>query len=260
MFDEFLKNCPIQDKIKPSKKRVKNNIAALNSLIETEEGTMTKRKFRLKPLLIIAITILSLSLITAAAANAVTQGGLVRFFMGGREIEGEYYDYVDKKGYRQVYFGATIPLYERNFAVIYDVDAPRGENVRVLTKETDPDFFEKLLLLSKARDASWEGVAPISEDKGMELYGQPVNEKYPAPKNFGLELKDSELGVYHFEYVTERGSTGLCSGYLGGHFMNSGAAYGMPSGAGTFGKDEYDFENETRKYNYSFYYYVGKEE
>ena len=258
MFDDFLKECPLEDEIKPSKKRVQKNIAALNSFIEMEEGIMTKHKFRLKPLLIIAITILSLSLITAAAAYTVTQGGLVRFFMGGKEIEGEYYDYVDKDGFRHISFGAEMPLFARNYAIIYDVDAPQEERVRVITAETDPDFFERLILLSKARDKVGESVEPSTEDPGAAQLSE--NLKYPMPADFGLALKDSELGVYSLEYVKESGVTVYCSGMLGGRFMSSGAAYGKPSGTEA-GGDEHslDFENETQSCKYSIYYYVGKE-
>lgn len=76
MFDEFLKDCPMNDEIKPSKKRVKKNIAALRSLIETEESTMTKRKFRLKPLIIAVAVIAGLSVITGAV-SIIRQGGFL---------------------------------------------------------------------------------------------------------------------------------------------------------------------------------------
>lgn len=71
MFDEFFRHCHPNDELKPSKKRVSKNIAAVKSLIETEGESMTKRKFKLKPLIIAA----------AAAAVAMLVGfttGVVR--------------------------------------------------------------------------------------------------------------------------------------------------------------------------------------
>ena len=254
MFDEFLKNCPMEDEIKPSKERVKNNIDALNSLIETEEGNMTKRGFRLKPLLIAAVmTVISLSLVTVS--YAATQNSVIHFVMGGRMIEGEYYDYVDKDGFRHISFGAALPIDAEDFAVIYDVDAPKGENVRVITDETDPDFMEKLRLFKAADYNVWKGARNAANKTG------PKSEKYTPlkPENFGLVLKDSEICTFqlyskgnfeeNFEYYSRT---------LDGKFMHTGAAEGMRS---EFRREysNYDYVNRTKTFKITFYYYVGKE-
>lgn len=69
MFDDFLRNCKPEDEIKPSKKRVKKNVAALRLLIEKDDNSMTKRKFRLKPSIIVVIAVIAgLSVITGAAS------------------------------------------------------------------------------------------------------------------------------------------------------------------------------------------------
>ena len=261
MFDEFLKNCPMEDKLKPSKRRVKKNTAALNSLIETEEGNMTIRKLKLKPLLIVAIIIISLSLITAAAAASLhSRYSVVNFVMEGKNIEGKYYDYVDLKGFRHVSFSAVMPIYEENFAIIYDIDAPEGENVRVLTDETDPDFMNNLRLLREARKKIWDGVEPTGENPA--LYKLPDDRKYPEPEDFGIVLKDSEFCSYSLGYVTQYDGFDLYDGTLGGEFMHTGAAYGKPNGTSDDAapnKCTYDWENETKTFRHSFYYYVGKE-
>lgn len=259
MFDEFLKNCPMAEEIHPSKKRIKKNIAALKSLIETKEVSMTKRKFRSKNLVIAAvITIISMvSLFTVA--NAVTQGAVVKFFMGGEEVEGEYYDYVDNDGFRHISFGAVLPIYEENFAIIYDVDAPQGENVHVITDETNPDFMEKLRLYREAGDKVMAAAHEAAEQTGIT--DQSGNFKMPDPEDFGLVFKDSELCVFRLGFVTASDFS-LYDGELGGKFMYTGAAAKKPSGSG--GKDapnvcDYDWENETKTFKHTFYYYAGEE-
>ena len=229
MFDEFLKSCHMEDEIKPSKKRVQKNIAALNSLIETEEGTVTKRRFGLEPLLIAAVmTVISLSLVTAA--YAATQNSAINFVMGGRAVEGECYDYVDQKGFRHISFSAELPIYVENFVVIYDIDAPKGESVRVITEETDPDFIEKL-----------------------RSYLESLNDHHPAdPEEFGLVFKDSEFCTYTWMYSP--GHWG--GGELCGNFRYLEAADGKSPHL----SEEYsnfDHKKGTKIFRETFYYYVG---
>ncbi len=254
MFDEFLSNCPMEDEIKPSKRRVKNNIAALNSLIEKNESLMTNRRFRFKPLIIAAV-ITAFSMVSILTVNAATQGAVVRFFMGDKEIKGEFYDYVDKDGFRRVSFGAVLPINEENFAIIYDVDAPQGENVRVITEETDPDFFEKLRLHREANDKAWMDAVNASEQNRS---GNPV---HPEPEDFGLVFKDSEFCSFHMGYIAGS-NVRFYGGTFGGKFMNMGAAKDKPSGFGSKNEPNEcsrDPENGTKTYKETFYYYVGKE-
>lgn len=279
MFDDFLRNCPPEDEIKPSKERVEKNIAAVMSLIEKEESSMTKRRFYLKPL-VIAAAIAVFSALTLVTVNAAMQGGVVKFFMGGKEIEGEFYDYVDGDGYRRISFGAVMPLYERNFAVIYDVDAPQEEAVRVITDETDREFMDKIRSLKETEDNYWgerdawieangltkedlsDPDSKYNDDPNFDKSTEPV---YPEPEDFGLVFKDSELCVYSLGYLTQYdGFSG--DGTLGGNFLHTGTAYGHPSGSGSnaFGDEDdggcyYDYENETQTYKYQIYYYAGKQ-
>ncbi|MCH5208164.1 MAG: hypothetical protein J1F04_04720 [Oscillospiraceae bacterium] len=237
MFDEFLRNCQPEDEIKPSKERVEKNISAVMSLIETkdaEENDMTKRKVRLKPL-IIAAAIAIFSGVLLLSVSAAIQVSTVNFFMGGMELDGEYYDYVDIKGFRQVSFSAVLPIDENNFAIIYDVDAPMGENVRVITDETDPDFMDKLRRYQKA----------INGDSGIPGGTADI-------WDFGITLKESELLTYRL--ATSNSSFG---GTRGGNFMHTGAADGKSSGVSE--EYTYDFENQTKTFKQTFYYYVGKE-
>ena len=233
MFEDFLKNCPMEDEIKPSKKRVRKNIAALSSLIETEEKNVTKRKFRLKPLIIAAV-IAILSGVSLLSASAAIQANIVNFFMGGEELEGEYSDYVDGKGYRHITFSAVLPMDEENYAIIYDVEAPQGENVRVITDETDPGFMERL--------RRWRSY----------LYSPEVNAIECEPDDFGLVLKESELCEYE---LTER-----TDGYVhGGGGMFGGEFRALRKDSEITERYRYDYENNTKTLTVTFYYYVGKE-
>lgn len=259
MSDEFLKEYVLKAEKSLSKKRVKKNIAAVKLLIEKEDNSMTQRKFRSKRLIIaVAVTIISMvSLFTAA--NAATQGAVIKFFMGGEEIEGEYYDYVDDKGFRHVSFGAVLPIYEENFAIIYDVDAPHGENVHIITEETDSDFMENLRLYKKAQDEVREAANKAVDQTGIT--DQSGKFTMPDPEDFGLVFKDSELCVFRLGFVT-KSDFDLYDGELGGRFMQTGAAETMPSGHG--GENDpnvcnYDWESETKTFKHTFYYYVGKD-
>ena len=251
MFDEFLRNSTMEDEVKPSKKRVKKNIAAVNSLINMEEGYMTKRRFRLKPLIIAAVIII-LSAVSLLTVNAATQGEWVRFFLRGEEIEGEYYDYIDEDGNRQISFSAVLPIDAENFAVIYDVDAPLGENVRVITDETDPDFMEKLRLYKDADFNVGEAARKAALQPGEARITQYTP---PDLEDFGLVFKDSEICTYQL-YIEENSE--YYSQILDGKFMHTGAAEGKPSGFER-SYSHYDRENGTRTFKVKFYYYVGKE-
>ena len=193
---------------------------------------MTKRKHKTKRLVAAAITVFTL-LSVFTVANAATEGSVVRFFMGGREIEGDYGDHVDREGFRHITFNAVIPIDADNFAVIYDVDKPWGENVRVITEEADPEFVERLRLYHK-------GIC---------------DETYVKPEDFGLVFKDSEICSYRFESGTDR-----LGGFLGGNFLN---AVKPPDGkvtkVGSGGEIEYDTENATKTFKETICYYVGKE-
>ena len=243
MFDDFLKNCPMEDEIKPSKKRVRKNIAAFSSLIETEEKNVTKRKIRLKPLIIAAV-IAVLSGVSLMSACAAIQETMVRFFMGGKEIEGGYSDYVDGRGYRHITFSTVLPMDEENFAVIIDVDAPQGENVRVLTDEPYRDLMEKIRMCHEANADHWR-----------EYGDHPCQHDGFAVEDF-VGLKDSEFCEYEWsertdEYVQSGG------GCFGGKVSRTGAA--MKKSSEYSAHYDYDHENNTKTLTVTFYYYVGNE-
>lgn len=228
MYDEFLKNCPMEDAIMPSEKRVKESISAVFSLIEAEGKA--KRKFKAKRILVTAlISVVSIFLLLTAV-NAATEGGVIKFIMGGKELEGDYNDYVDGKGFRHISFSAVLPIDENNFAVIYDVDKPWGENVRVITEETDPEFMERLRL----------------------YLIEHIHDPDTAPEDFGMVFKDNELCTYHWSFDLSSHWGGF-----GGNFLSEGNALNGPSGHSE--EFEYDHENGTKNYRVKFIYYVGKE-
>lgn len=229
---------------------------------------MTKRKRRLKPL-IIAAAVMIFMLALVVTVNAATEGGLVKFFMGGREIEGDYDDYVDHEGFRHITFSAVIPIDADNFAVVYDVDKPWGENVRVITEEADPEFIGNI---RKFRDASdkfsrdldaWYDEHNITQEDIRDLNSEfnktfnsaeAVGRPCPDPEDFGLVFKDSELCSYRFVNGEVRSG-----GFLGGKFMDMGNASGKPTEVGKSGKIKYDPENGTKTFKETILFYVGKE-
>lgn len=261
MFDEIFRHCHPNNEIKPSKKRVSKNIAAVKSLIETEGELMTKRKLKLKPLIITA-AIITASVVSLLTVNAASGGAVVKFFMGGEEIEGGYRDYVDHDGYRHVSFGATVPI-EEYCAIIFDVDAPSEEAVRVITKDTDPDFIDRLRQYREAKVKFWEtaNVVEVTSDD-VTIKSAEVGEG-PEPEDFGLVFKDSELCSYRYNHFTEDGEFfgGGGGGELGGEFRRMGVAEGHPSGSGDPDPRDghIDYESGTIFLYSSFYYYVGKE-
>lgn len=237
---------------------------------------MTKRKRRLKPL-IIAAAVMIFMLALVVTVNAATEGGLVKFFMGGKEIEGDYIDYVDHKGYRHISFSATLPIYEENFAIIFDVDAPCEEAVRVITDDTDREFMDRIRQYREAEEKffkdlkAWYAENNITKEDREDpekprifeiqpaeaLLGRP----FPEPEDFGLVFKESELCEYRLGYITYGDGFDLKEGEFGGEFMLTGAAWGHPSGSDDEYPNEcyYDWENEIKTFRISYFYYVGKE-
>lgn len=203
-------------------------------------GFKAKKRARLKPLMIAAAAVVA-SAATLFTVNAATDGNLVKFLFKGNEYEGDTYDYVDHNGFRHIGFEVKVPVFEDNYAIIYDVDAPQGENVRVITEESDPELMAKIKAYAAAR------------------FNSNVNYK-----DFGIVLKDSELCEYSVGYMDEEHAHNQ-QGSFGGEFMRTGAAAGKPSGGncgetdGTF--YEWDFENEKyyemKTIRQSIYYYVG---
>lgn len=223
------------DKLAPQK----SDDELLRAVLSGEaEGTAAKRKFRSKPLFIAAVIIIT-SVATLLTVNAATQGAVVKFFMGGEKLEGSYDDHVDKKGFRHITFEAVLPIYEESYAIIYDIDEPRKDAVRVLTDDTAPEFMEKLRQYDEV--AFKCSALPDSED-------------------FGLVFKDSEKCIYNLRYTAD-GGFDFHGGSLGGKFMHTGAAEEHRSGV-VIKKDSgdvADWGNETTTLTISIYYYVGKE-
>ena len=217
MFDDFLRNCRPEDEMKPSEKRVEKNIASLKALIGKEEKNAPKRKFRFKPLIAAAV-IAIFSGVSLLSASAAIQTYTVDLFMGGREIEGEYSDYVDGKGFRHITFSAVLPMDEENYAIIYDIDAPEGENVRVLTDEEYRDLMEKIRMYHEANN-----------DHFREYGTHPCQHDGIAFEDFGIVLKDSEYCSYEWMERTEDGHVSGGGGGLGGEFLHMGAALKGPS-------------------------------
>ena len=201
---------------------------------------MEKRKLNVKKRIIMLSVLIMITALIAVMANAAGDSGLVKFLFNGKEYSGGIYDYIDEDGFRHVGYEVELPTYEENYAIIFDADAPSGENIRAITEETDPEFFEKL-----------------------GLYHEAFSKGPADPEDFGLLLKDNELCTYRIGTLTN----GSC-GSFGGEFMRVGAAADKPSGIGEINDDkksgvfyDWDFENETyfetKICRDGIFYYVG---
>lgn len=229
---------------------------------------MVKRKLRSKTLLITAVVVIFV-LASLVTANAATQGNVVKFFMGGKEVEGDYNDYVDSEGFRHVTFSAVIPIEADNFAVVYDVDKPWGGNVRVITEEVDPEFIQKIRQYRDASDEFFKDLKVWYEENNiakedMEDPDSEFNKTYnsteavgrpcPEPEDFGLVFKDSEFCSYRFANGSDR-----LGGFLGGNFMDTDKPDGKPIKFGSGGEIEYNLEAGTKTFKETICYYVGNE-
>lgn len=233
MFDDFFSSCKLYDEAKPSKKRVSKNIAAVRSLIDSEtEGnsmTTTKRKIKIKPLIIAAAAVAA-SMAMLFTVNAATDGNLVKFLFNGEEYSGDTYDYVDKNGVRHLTFDSVVPIEAETYAVIFDADEPDQEKaVRVLTEESDPDFFEKLR-------AHQEKSEQIREERNALKESGVSEDELPEfldIEDFGIVLKDREICAYDMKLQGE-------NTYTCGAFIATNSAEDWQIGVSSSGCFDYD--------------------
>lgn len=244
-----------------------------------------RRKTHLKPLIIAAAAVVA-STATLFTVNASMEGNLVRFFVGGKEVEGSHRDYVDHDGYRHVTFEAVVPLEFNNYALIVDVDADNDEFVRVFTEDTDPEFMNKLRQYHAANEdwgrkisevydkvCTWKGVdyKTINNFSVLEqIYDEAVaagafdpseRPKYIEPEDFGIVLTDSEELIWEFyETYTDSNGVEMCHGNSGsysGKFKYSKAP--GRKNYSSIGAKNHDYENNTKTIVISYVFYVGKD-
>lgn len=243
MFDDFFSNCKPTDEVKPSKKRVYKNIAAVRSLIdsETEGNTMTKRKLRIKPLIIAAAAVVAMTA-TLFTVNAATDGNLVKFLFNGEEYSGDTYDYVDEDGVRHLTFDSVVPIEAETYAVIFDTDEPDQEKaVRVLTEESDPDFFEKLRAHEEGSMQIWEERNALRES-GVSEDELP---EFLDIEDYGIVLKDREICAYDMKLQDE-------NRYQCGAFISTKSAEDWQIGVSSSGHLNYDNGTKTIHWDITF--------
>lgn len=169
----------------------------------------------------------------------------------GKEIEGSYRDYVDHDGYRNVSFDAILPVEAENYAVIFDSEAPNYEDaVRVLTDESDPEFFESL----RQYHAEFERIG--QERNALMDAGGDENDlpEYREAEEFGLISKDSEVCCWNIEFLEDGRKQGGC-GAFGGKLKTTGTAEGRPP---KYSKSEnIDYDNGTKSVHLEVKYYMG---
>lgn len=243
MFEEFFSKCKLHDEVKPSKKRVNKNIAAVRSLIdsETEGNTMTKRKIRIKPLIIAAAAVAAMTA-TLFTVNAASGGNLVKFLFNGEEYNGDTYDYVDEDGVRHLTFDSIVPIEAETYAVIFDADEPDQEKaVRVLTEESDPDFFEKLR-------AHYEKNRQIREERNALMESGVSEDELPEfldIEDYGIVLKDREICAYDMKLQDE-------NRYHCGAFIATKSAEDWRIGVSSSGHFNYDNGTKTIHWEITF--------
>lgn len=221
------------------------------SAIEKAGVRPAKRKRYFKPLMIAAAVIIFGALFTASA----TRGNFVKFFAGGKEVEGEYRDYVDHDGYRHVSFEAVVPIDLENYAILIDVDEPDYEKaVQVFTEENAPELFERIA------ENYYEHDKIERERNALKAAGVPEDELPVLYYNLdlGIEMKFSEYLAWswHESYYDDNGKewkTGW-SGTKGGEFMS---VSGKSSECRSYTKSHK--EDGTRTIREEFYYYVGEQ-
>lgn len=164
MFDDFLRNCKPEDEIKPSKKRVKKNVAALRSLVEKEENSMAKRKFKHKPLIIAAAVIAGLSLITGAAV-IIHENGF--YFDKGHNPGIDYFVMIAENAdgapetIERICYDYNLPSRYKEFDS-YTTEDQEAVN-RFYTNETESDCFGILIIIQSTK-RSFTNPVIVGED------------------------------------------------------------------------------------------------
>ena len=86
------------------------------------------------------IAVLAVCLSMNAAAKKVS-GEKVTFSIREQEYQGEFIDEIDSRGNRHIEFISYLPINMSNYAMIIDVDAPVGDNIKIID---DVDTLDEL--------------------------------------------------------------------------------------------------------------------
>lgn len=212
-----------------------------NSAIEKAGVRPAKRKRYFKPLMIAAAAVVA-SAATLFTVNAATDGNLVKFLFNDEEYSGDTYDYVDEDGVRHVTFDAVVPIEVDTYAVIFDADEPDQEKaVRVLTEESDPDFFEKLRAHYEKSMQIWEERNALRES-GVSEDELP---EFLDIEDYGIVLKDREICAYDMKLQGE-------NEYHCGAFIATKSAEDWQIGVSSSGHLNYDNGTKTIHWEITF--------
>ncbi len=160
-------------------------------------------------------------------AQAAVSGKKMTFIIRGQEYLGEYIDEIDSRGYRHIEFISDVPIDMSNYAVAINVDAPVGENIKVID---DEETLEKFGCFANGVESSFEAA-------DNEIYYYTRKEIIPVSEN-PADDRIHEWG-----------------GIRGGEFMRKGEAAHKSSDAPVFW--DYDYENGTMRVTLKVDYYVG---
>lgn len=171
-----------------------------------------------------AIAVFALIVVLAVCfsikAAAAESGEKLTLNVGGRELQGEYIDETNSRGYRHIKFTSYVPIDMLNYAMIINVDAPVGENIKVID---DAETLDKFGCVAEGVENSFE-------------------------------VADNEVAFFT-RTETADGRTHDWGGVQGGEFRATGEAAHKSSDESL--NFDYDYENGITRVTYELNYYAG---
>lgn len=154
---------------------------------------MTKsKKFFFSTVVVFAL-IAVLAVCLPKNATAKVNGEKVTFSIRGQEYQGEFSDEIDSRGNHHIEFISYLPINMSNYAVVVDVDAPVGDNIKIIDDdETLDELFGKFS----------EGTQHNYEVTDSEFCFYTRREIVHPEDHPDEDWKAQWLGVYMGELVT----------------------------------------------------------
>lgn len=190
---------------------------------------MTKTKKNIFSAIAVFALIAVLAVCFSINASAAVSGEKLTFSIRGQEMQGEYIDEINSRGYRHIEFISYVPIDMSNYAVIINVDAPFGKNIRVIDDEETLEKFG-------------------NHEKGVEN---------------SFEVADNEICYFERKevYVKENSADDWVhewGGTRGGEFLRTGKApFNCFNNTVQSIDYDYDYDNGIMRVTFKMNYYVG---
>lgn len=188
---------------------------------------MTKTKKIIFSAIAVFSVIAVLAVCFSIKGAAAVSGEKLTFSVRGQELQGEYIDEINSRGYRHIEFISYVPTDMSDYAVIINVDAPVGENIKV-----------------------------IDDEKTLDKFGCPAD---GAENDF--EVADNEICYFTRSETMSANEDPADSvnhdwgGIRGGRFLSSGKAAHKSSDRSV--NYDYDCDNGMTRVTCEMNYYVG---